>query len=136
MPNVEQVLNNPLSGAEVRRIVLNKLESSLAGDTRLADYVAYPSFSFRLDLALVLTGSVSGQEQHHIITGGVGKVDDDPANPAQVITAHVEQDHMPPNEARVEAGLGVPVLTRDARGREITREVKYGKEQIRRAKGQ
>jgi hypothetical protein len=135
MPAVEQVLNKPLSGEEVRRIIVSKLEQTLADDTRLAAYLAFPSFTFRLDVAIILTGSVAGNVER-TIESGVGRVDEDPNQPATVLTHHVEQPLLPANEARVDAGLGVPVLTRDERGREIERTVKYTKEQKNRAKGQ
>ena len=135
MPGMEQVLNSPLSGDEVVRIILNRIERSLRGDTRLAAYLAFPSFQFRADIAIVLTGAIVPEVAAHV-TGGKGEVADDPNVPASVVTHHVEQAPMPPNEARVEADLGVPVLTRDARGREVQREVKYTREQVKRAKGQ
>ena len=58
MPTQEVVMNKPLSGLEVREIILRRLRDTLNGDTRLADFIAYPAFSYRLDLAVLLQGAV------------------------------------------------------------------------------
>jgi hypothetical protein len=127
MAPMEQVLNKPLSGTDVRRIILAKLELAMAHDSRLSDYIAFPSFQFRLDLAIVLTGAVEPHDKlDYTVDGGQGDVMADPNQPAHSVVLHVSGDPQPPNEARVEAGLGVPVLTRDEKGREIEKEIKYG----------
>lgn len=127
MPQPETVLNKPLSGSEVRRIILNQLERTLAGDSRLADYLAFPSFSFRLELALVLTGAPEPHDQlERVVEGGVGDISSDPSQIATALTHHLEQSPLPPNQARMENGLGIPVLTHDEKGRQIEKEIRYG----------
>lgn len=133
MPQAEVVLNKPLTGEEVRQIVINKLTDRLRGDTRLADYVAVPAFEFRLDLVLLLEGAVHNKLEH-TIEHNVGSVQADSEN-VTAVSAHLEQKQMPPNEARVDAGLDVPVLTHDDKGRPTEKGVKYGKEQVYRARG-
>lgn len=135
MPSAETVLNKPLSGEEVKRIILAKISDRLSHDTRLADYLAFPSFQFRADLAIVLTGAVVAEIKAEV-TGGVGTVTDNPDQPATVVTSHVQQDPMPPNEARLDAGLGIPILASDGKGRLIEKDVKYSREQMARARGQ
>jgi hypothetical protein len=134
MPQMEQVLNKPLSGTEVRKIILSKLEQALAGDTRLSDYIAFPSFQFRLDLAILLTGAVH-DKINKTIESRAGEPDN-PDAPVQAVTHHLEQSPMPPNEARIDAGMGIPILTRDEKGREIEKEVKYSREARNLAKGE
>lgn len=134
MPAVEQVINLPLSGEEVRQIILAKLEQALASDSRLSDFVAFPAFQCKLDYAIVLQGAVHDTVERQV-TVGRGTVTDDPAAPAVITTGHVEISPMPPNEARVDAGLGVPVLTRDEKGRQVEKKVKYTAEHKNRAKG-
>lgn len=129
MPQMETVLNKPLSGEEVRKIILAKLETVLRGDTRLSDFIAYPSFAFRLELAIMLEGAVHDKVDHTVM-GGRGTVDESSPN-LSAVTHHIDQSPMTPNEARVDAGLGVPVLTHDEKGRPVEREVKYAKEQVR-----
>lgn len=132
---IEQVIPKPLSGEEIRQIILGKLAAALNGDTRLADYVAFPSFRYRLDLHIILETKVEEMSkidvQHE---GGRGpETVGDTAN-VQAVFVHQEQQEMPPNEARVEAGLGVPVQTHDEKGRPVEKLVKYGKEQVRGAR--
>lgn len=132
MPQAEVVLNKPLTGEEVRQIIVNKLIDRLRGDTRLADYVAVPAFEFRLDLVLLLEGAVHNKIEH-TVESNVGSVQADSEN-VTAVSAHIEQKQMPPNEARIDAGLDVPVLTHDEKGRPTEKGVKYGKEQVAKQK--
>ena len=134
MPQMETVINKPLSGTDVRRIILSKLETVLATDSRLSDFVAFPAFSFKLDIAIILAGAAEPHDKiNREITGGQNEreLTDNPDQAATIVTQHLEQGPMPPNQARVDAGLGVPVLSRDEKGREVEREVKYSKEVAR-----
>jgi hypothetical protein len=131
---MEVVMNKPLSGLEVREIILNKLKRTLDGDSRLADYVAFPAFEYRLDLAILLAGAVHPDikvvhEDHK------GAPITDTTDNVSAVTIHQAQDQLPPNEARIEADLPVPVLGHDEKGRPVEKSVKYGKEQVRRARG-
>lgn len=135
MPQLEQVINKPLSGTDVRRIIMSKLETALATDSRLADFIAFPAFSFKLDLAIILAGA---PEPHNLVnrevSGGQNEklLTDNPGQASQIVTQHVEGlpivAGLGPNDYRVDAGLGVPVLTRDEKGRQVEKEVKYAKE--------
>lgn len=137
MPQVETVINKPLGGNEVRRIILNKLETAMAGDCRLQEFLAFPAFQFKLDLAIVLAGAAEPHDKlNYEVAGSGGDIKvltDDPGQESHVVTVHVEDYPKPPNEARVEAGLGVPVLTRDERGREVEREIQFQKKVTRKA---
>jgi hypothetical protein len=121
---METVLNKPLSGEEIKLIILDKFRLTLDGDQRLSNHFAFPAFSFHGDIAIVLQGAVHDTVER-TVDGGRGSVTDSPDTPASFVTAHVEQESMPPNQARVEAGLGVPVLGHDATGRPVEKEVKY-----------
>lgn len=122
--NTETVLNKPLSGEEVKLIILDKFKLVLDGDQRLSNHFAFPAFSFHGDIAIVLQGAVH-ENVDRTVDGGIGSVADTPDAPAQYVTTHVEMENMPPNQARVESGLGVPVLGHDATGRTVEKEVKY-----------
>ena len=82
MPQAEVVLNKPLTGEEVRQIIVNKLIDRLRGDTRLADYVAVPAFEFRLDLVLLLEGAVHNKIDHTV-------------DPKQTVALHDRFPHQP-----------------------------------------
>src|SRR4029077_1506277 len=90
---------------------------------------AFPAFQFRLDLAVMLSGTVE-TKVHIQATGGQGTLTDD----AIALTHHIEQSPMPPNEARLENGMGIPVLASDGKGRLVEKEVKYTREQQERVK--
>lgn len=123
---MEQVMNLPLNGLEVRKCILAKIEEVLSLDTRLAEYAAFPAFRFHADIGIVLQGAVHDTVER-IVDGEGGKWSDAANVPSAHVVVHAEQLEMPPNEARVEAGIGVPVLTRDEKGREVTKEIKYAK---------
>lgn len=131
MPTVEQVMNKPLSGQEVREIVIAKFREKLSGDTRLADYVAVPAFEFRIDFTMLLDGAVHNEIRDKI-EHRRGTVDEHSDN-LTAITAHIQQSQMPPNQARVDAGLEVPVLSHDEKGRPVEKGVKYAKEKLQKS---
>jgi hypothetical protein len=122
---MEQVLNQPLSGAEVKECILAKIREVLNGDGRLSDFFAFPTFRFHADIGIVLQNAVE-PEINRQVDGGKGPPVDYQGK-VETVMVHAEQADMTPNEARVEAELEVPVLTRDEKGREVTRGVKYQK---------
>jgi hypothetical protein len=122
----EQVLNKPLSGEEVRRIIMVKIGEMLTMDSRLAGHMAFPAFAAKVTIAIQLEGAVHPNVDREIDIKH-NNPGSDPNVPAEYVVLSTEQTAMPPNEARVDAGLGVPVLTHDERGREVEREVKYAK---------
>lgn len=130
----EQVLNKPLSGEEVRRIIMVKIGEMLTMDSRLAGHMAFPAFSAKFTIAIKLEGAVhnSIERELDIKQGVVGA---DPNVPAEYVALTAEQPPMPPNDARVDAGLDVPVLTHDEKGREVERGVKFAKG-VKRKSGQ
>jgi hypothetical protein len=135
---MEQVLNKPLSGSEIKQIVPAKVAEAVAEavrdrlerDGRMSDWFAFPAFRFRGDFVIVLSGAVH-DEIKHTVEGGAGSVVDNRDAPAAHVMVHAEQGETTPNQARVEAGLDVPVLTHDAKGRQVEKGVKYGKEQAK-----
>jgi len=92
-----------------------------------------PAFQFRLDIAIVLAGAVHSDVTLKV-EGGKGTVTDDPNQPSSIVTHHIEQSPMSPNEARLDADIGIPVLASDGKGRLVEKRVKYSKEQQERAK--
>lgn len=122
----EQVLNKPLSGEDVRRIIMVKIGEMLTMDSRLAGHMAFPAFAAKVTVAIQLEGAVHPKVDRELDVK-VGNVGEDPNRPASYVVMETEMIPMPPNEARVDAGLGVPVLTHDEKGREVEREVKYAK---------
>lgn len=122
----EQVLNNPLSGEEVRRIIMVKIGEMLTMDSRLAGHMAFPAFAAKVTIAIQLEGAVHPKVDREIDIKA-GNPGEDPNRAATYAVVETEMTPMPPNEARVDAGLGVPVLTHDEKGREVVREVKFAK---------
>lgn len=130
MSSAEQVLNLPLNGREIREIILNRIRQTLDNDCRLSELLAVPSFQFRADIAIILAGAIHS-EVNRQVNGGKG--DESLVNAAladgvaDIVTNHVEQGDMPPNEARIEGDVGVPVLGFDTQGRPMETTKKYSK---------
>lgn len=117
----------PLNGNEVKEIIVAKVKEALDHDGRLNGYLAFPAFRFTADIAIVLAGAVHS-EVARTVEGGEGDVEAQTGKPNVHVLAHAESSEMPPDLARRDAGLGVPVLSRDEKGRQIERLVKYAKE--------
>lgn len=137
---MDQPLNNPLSGEEIIEIIVTRIAEAvrhtLTRDQRLLPYFAFPSFTYHADITIALDGQVPTDFTREVkgstVTGPIA-----PATPpegtepaSQIVTVHDEQEAMPPNAARVENGLGVPVLAKDNHGRFVEKKVKYGKKHI------
>jgi len=128
MAQVERALNMPLNGNEVKEIILAKIRETLDRDGRLNEYLAFPAFRFTADIAIVLAGAIHS-EVARTVTGGEGDVEAQTGKPNVHAVSHTEGQEQPPDIARRDAGLGVPVLSRDEKGRQVERLVKYAKEE-------
>ena len=53
----ELTLGDPLSGAEIKQMIRDKVEKCLNGDCTLADGLAYAGFTAKFDIAGVLPSS-------------------------------------------------------------------------------
>ena len=129
----EQVLNKPLSGEEIRQMIVNQVVKMLAGDIRLAGHHAFPACSFNVKIHLELAHSQLSPVDREI-SGGVGTM---PApQPDWPVTPVMDETvpEMPPNEARVENDLPVPVLTKDDKCRPVEKKVKYSRDKLRQTK--
>lgn len=125
----EQVLNKPLSGEDVRRIIMVKIGDMLTRESRLAGHMAFPAFSAKVTIAIQLENAVHPNIDRELdikdAAEGEKPFGTVPERPSEFAVMTEEIEKMTPNEARIDAGLGVPVLTRDEKGREVEKEIKY-----------
>ena len=120
----ELTLNDPLSGDEIKRIVLARIEAALAKDCTLIDDLAYPGFSLNFEIKL---GYVRGPVPGTLVWGGMAKgaaVDPD----AEVESVQGEYKTEIPNAARQEHDLAIPVMVNTPNGPQ-KRRVRFQKKE-------
>jgi hypothetical protein len=117
-----EILNQPLSGEEIKSIILAKIKRALDNEGRITNFAAYPSFRFVADISILVPGAVHDQIDRQV-EGGVGEMP--PGQPATGITVTAGQEEVHPNVARQQAGLGIPTLTTDQQGRSVEKAVVY-----------
>lgn len=134
----EQVLNKPLTGAEVREMIISKVRRAFDGDTRFADYVAFRAVEFEIDIAVKMHGAAI-PEVNHALSGGAiteeAATTGDIGKDTDIVVLHDHQPAMPPNEARIEHDLPVPVLVPGKGGMEEKGVKGFTKEHIRKQRG-
>lgn len=127
----EQVLPNALSGAEIKRILHDKLDR-LMQSCHLNNNLAYPDgvwYLLRLEVKVKDMGREEGEiKQTEGAVDTQGRVTD-PAEFAalEARDAQIEQDIADPTAARIESGQEVPVRVTDKSGKDAIKNVKYAR---------
>jgi hypothetical protein len=108
----ELTLNDPLSGDEIKRIVLSRIESALAKDCTLIDDLAYAGFSVTFEIKI---GYVRGPVPGTLVWGGMAQ---GAAVGSEGETASVQGEYKTeiPNAARQEHDLAIPVMVNTPSG--------------------
>jgi len=106
----ELTLNDPLSGSEIKKIILQRIENALNKDCTLQDDLSYPSFSMIFEINLKYArASVPS-------TLVWGKVDGELEKPLEgemeeiIESVKASYESGPPNVARQEHDLPIPVM--------------------------
>jgi hypothetical protein len=123
----EKVLNLPLSGAEVREAVLDRISQYLMNDCFLSPNTAYDHFSAKITVHI---------EAHDVgrtavvdtppISVSAGEPPDNEDEFLDASDAEFTMDPAPPNEVRVESGQPVPVAT-TTKGKPDIKLVQYAR---------
>jgi hypothetical protein len=119
----EKTLPKPLSGLEVRKAILAKIEQKLSQDCTLREIEAYPSFSFDATIAIRFQtlGKTNSTEVRAMDAGGE-VVEGLPVEVEHVQVADAEK---PPNQVRLESQQGIPTLTKTPAGKVKEERPKY-----------
>ena len=123
--SAERVLDEMLSGEEIRLAILDKVGESLQKDCFLSPNCAYQSFraTVRIQLEAQDVGRTVEVKTGDVIMQG----EIDPDIHLTEADAEFEMESRPPNQVRVESGQPVPVLTKDAEGKETVKKIKYAR---------
>lgn len=120
----ERTVNRPLDGEEIIEAILAKIRESLRRDCTLAKHLSYPAFKFKafINIEYQSTGRLTATGVHsakEIIGPFIEE------ETVEQETVEAGDDMKPPNQARLEAGLPIPAVATDERGRMQEKKIKY-----------
>ncbi len=128
----ERMLALPLSGAEIRKAILDKVSQALERDCYLNDDTAYGHFEARVKIewkAVDVGREVQGKVdvKASAATAELSNPDDALLEQAD---AEFNIESSSPNETRIETGQEVPVATTDQEGHATERRVKIPRKAV------
>jgi hypothetical protein len=110
---LDRSLNDPLTAAEMKEIILSRIQKALDANSLLANDITYPAFGFFFQATLTFPGP-----KKTLIWDRQGDTNSDlPAVPVAVDYQSPDS----PNRAREENGLPLPVLVTTPTGVEKRR---------------
>jgi hypothetical protein len=134
MPN-EQILALALSGAEIKKAILDHIERALRRNCHLNDSLAYgDGFWFKVhielkanDLGRKVEGEVEEEGAYALdpSTGKLMPTDPEEYAALEASEATLEVEMTDPTSMRIDTGQAVPVRVTDKQGRDSIREVKF-----------
>lgn len=128
----EKVLNNPLTGEEIILALSDRIATSLRRDCFLNPHTAYDYYEATITIAIKMNDAgLREVEVTQVIEDTFG---DEPEEGVESIEGELVIVPKPPNEERVATGQPVPVLTKDADGRVVTKHLKYARTKVPGAK--
>lgn len=133
----ESILPLALSGAEIKKAILDKIATALQKNCHLNDSLAYgDGFSFKVQIEVKAkdlgrevseTANVEGAFKTEMHGENQVLVPDNPEEYAALDAAEAKIDFVStdPTSTRIESGLDVPVRVTDKEGRDDIRQVRY-----------
>lgn len=140
----ELVVNRPLRGTELAKIVMADVASMLAKDTMLANHIAYGRITYSVRLTLHLDAqqpyvatAVSrapsdnqAEADPSLLSIATGPTLPDPSKDAYLSSVERTREIQSPNMARIEHGLPVTILAQGEHGHAVEKEVVYPPEAV------
>lgn len=125
----EVVRQKMLNGKELKEVLLNKLQESLAIDPMFQEHMAYGRLQWTVQITLQMDNP--NYKEHKVGAKGAEGPEETGRDGAIVmegtVELKVEDGFTSPNAARVQNGLPVPIEVRQG-GRTEAKEVRYDKE--------
>jgi hypothetical protein len=109
----EKTTNDPLSGAEIKEIILREIEKRMNGDSTLNDDLAYAGFTAKFEVKVAYLRSLTKET---LVWSSVSQditADTEPAGETTVFDTYVAPA---PNVARQQNNLPIPVLIQTPTG--------------------
>lgn len=120
----ERTIVKPLSGDEIIESIVTKIRSQLARDCFLNPHLAYASFSYQAEIRVQFQNTGTAIKETYARASGQGGDEQDDID-TESIDVSVSEVPKSPNDVRVEAGIGVPVLATKPSGGIQEKRVKY-----------
>lgn len=124
----EMTLNDPLSGAEIKMICVQKFAEALDKDCTLADDITYPGFNLKFSATIMYVRSATPGT----LVWGDKTIGEKPQGEVDTTTIGDQYETNEPNRAREDNDLPIPVIVQTPSGpkREKVRFDKsaYGKQ--------
>src|SRR5882724_1231506 len=121
----EKVVNNALSGLELRELLKVDFEKLLANEGLLSPHVAYGRLGYTITLKLHLSNPSLRDYPSITVKGGEPVPLVNPSKDAEVAAQTLHREIDSPNKERVRVGIPIPVVTRGLDGTTQTRQIKY-----------
>ena len=112
---LEKSLNDPITAAEMKEIIMARVRKALDANSLLADDITYPAFGFRFEATLIFPQRLNPPKKSLIWDrqGAQEGIEE------QVIEEYQSPDS--PNLTRQENGLPLPVMVKTPTGMEKRR---------------
>lgn len=127
MPSAkEAVVNKPLSGPELRELLLADFERLLANDGMLAPHIAYARVRYQIILRKHVDNPFQGPggDESFVVSQPAPPIAD-PTPDAEVTGATLTREIDSPNAERLRSGMAIPIQRKQQDGTTITEQVKY-----------
>jgi hypothetical protein len=109
----ERTTNDPLSGAEIKEIILREIEKRMNGDSTLNDDLAYAGFTAKFE---VKVGYVRSLTKETLVWGMAAELPSGAVEAAGETTIADTYVAPAPNVARQQNNLPIPVLIQTPTG--------------------
>jgi hypothetical protein len=119
----EKTVADPLSGAEVKAAILDRIKTALDHDCFLHDSASYDFFTGTVKISLSCHDG--GFENKVELTAAAAQ--GDPVVPATEANVEIDLEKAPPNQVRVETGQPVPTAS--------GKKIKYSRKTAKAAQG-
>ncbi len=108
----ERTTNDPLSGAEIKEIILREIERRMNGDSTLNNDLAYGGFAATFSITVSYVRSLTKET---LVWGGVTELPDAGQSDGETVIADTYVAPAP-NVARQQNNLPIPVLIQTPTG--------------------
>ena len=135
---IEQIIPLALSGKEIKKAILDKIERALNRDCHLNDNLAYADgFSFKVhievratDLGRQVEGVTDVNEALKVEGDHLTAADPEEYASLEAAEARIDVTMNDPTAARIETGQPVPIRVTDKQGKDEIRTAKYRRDSL------
>jgi len=125
----ERTLALPLAGNEIIELFVDKFRAALQRNGHLNPALAYDHFEGKVSISTVVHDLGRKVEVEETAKLTLGEPPEDENAFLEQAESEFNVENQAPNEARVESGQPVPVLSKDVDGRPEIKKVRYSRKE-------